>query len=327
MIKGMKIRYSIYNLVLQAKTEINLPPYKGSTFRGAFGVAFRRVVCALKKESCDECLLNRRCVYSYIFESRPDEDIHIFGRVSSIPRPFVIEPPVQTKTLFGPGESIAFNLLLIGRAIEYLPYFIYAFDELGSIGIGKGRGKFILKEIFNVTDGKRTRIYSVDSKTVLSPDSSEIDLKTSIENVLNGSGYTQEGTSITLRFETPTRIKYQRHLTKDLQFHILIRQLLRRIFLLWHFHCEGDGTRKELRDYHRVMINTAQTVSIKNSTLYWHDWQRYSYRQGMKIRMGGFIGEINYEGVLSPFMPFLHAGEILHVGKGTTFGLGKYKIV
>jgi CRISPR/Cas system endoribonuclease Cas6 (RAMP superfamily) len=25
-------------------------------------------------------------------------------------------------------------------------------------------------------------------------------------------------------------------------------------------------------------------------------------------------------------MPFIKAGEILHVGKGTTFGLGKYEI-
>jgi len=30
-----------------------LPHYKGSTFRGVFGRALKRVVCALRKETCD----------------------------------------------------------------------------------------------------------------------------------------------------------------------------------------------------------------------------------------------------------------------------------
>jgi hypothetical protein len=43
-----------------------------------------------------------------------------------------------------PGDAVIFNLLLIGRAIDYLPYFIYTFEELGKVGIGKGRGKYSL---------------------------------------------------------------------------------------------------------------------------------------------------------------------------------------
>ncbi len=33
---------------LKAKTPILLPPYKGSTLRGGFGHAFKRVVCTIK---------------------------------------------------------------------------------------------------------------------------------------------------------------------------------------------------------------------------------------------------------------------------------------
>ncbi|HDZ02552.1 MAG TPA: CRISPR system precrRNA processing endoribonuclease RAMP protein Cas6 [Nitrospirae bacterium] len=59
--------------------------------------------------------------------------------------------------------------------------------------------------------------------------------------------------------------------------------------------------------------------------LKWYDWERYSARQETKMKMGGFVGEITFEGDIEPFMPILKAGEVLHVGKGTGFGLGKYK--
>ncbi|MDI7261613.1 MAG: CRISPR system precrRNA processing endoribonuclease RAMP protein Cas6, partial [Thermodesulfobacteriota bacterium] len=34
-----------------------------------------------------------------------------------------------------------------------------------------------------------------------------------------------------------------------------------------------------------------------------------------------------FEGDFEPFMPFLLLGEFIHVGKGTSFGLGKYEIM
>jgi CRISPR/Cas system endoribonuclease Cas6 (RAMP superfamily) len=57
-----------------------------------------------------------------------------------------------------------------------------------------------------------------------------------------------------------------------------------------------------------------------------YDWERYSSRQEQRINMGGFVGEITFEGDLRPFMPLIEAGEVLHVGKGTAFGLGRYEV-
>jgi CRISPR/Cas system endoribonuclease Cas6 (RAMP superfamily) len=45
------------------------------------------------------------------------------------------------------------------------------------------------------------------------------------------------------------------------------------------------------------------------------------------MRMKGFIGEVVYQGDLTKFYPLLKIGEYIHVGKNTTFGLGKYEIV
>jgi CRISPR/Cas system endoribonuclease Cas6 (RAMP superfamily) len=44
------------------------------------------------------------------------------------------------------------------------------------------------------------------------------------------------------------------------------------------------------------------------------------------MKLGGLIGSIVYYGPISPFRSLINVGELLHVGKGTSFGLGKYLI-
>ncbi|HEX8949253.1 MAG TPA: CRISPR-associated protein Cas6, partial [Dissulfurispiraceae bacterium] len=61
-------------------------------------------------------------------------------KYKTAPHPFIIEPPSETKKIYKPGDEVVFGLTLVGRAIDYIPYFIYTFDELGRIGIGKGKG-------------------------------------------------------------------------------------------------------------------------------------------------------------------------------------------
>ena len=62
------------------------------------------------------------------------------------PHPFILEPALDSQRTCKEGEGLSFGITLIGRAIDYLPYFIYTFEELGQIGIGKGRGKYELRE-------------------------------------------------------------------------------------------------------------------------------------------------------------------------------------
>lgn len=38
------------------------------------------------------------------------------------------------------------------------------------------------------------------------------------------------------------------------------------------------------------------------------------------------MGCATFEGGLTPFAPFLRLGEVVHVGKGTAFGLGEYTV-
>jgi CRISPR-associated endoribonuclease Cas6 len=124
-----------------------------------------------------------------------------------------------------------------------------------------------------------------------------------------------------LNFLTPTRLKFNGHLSSTLEFHILIRNLLRRISLLSYFHCG-----KELELDFKGMIERAQAVKVKESNLTWVDWERYSNRQEEKMKMGGFTGSAAFAGDVEEFSQLLMIGEQIHVGKGTSFGLGKYRL-
>jgi CRISPR/Cas system endoribonuclease Cas6 (RAMP superfamily) len=65
---------------------------------------------------------------------------------------------------------------------------------------------------------------------------------------------------------------------------------------------------------------------MRDGNIRWRDWERYSARQDTRMKMGGFVGKVNYRGDVGEFLPLLRLGEILHLGKGTGFGLGRYEI-
>jgi hypothetical protein len=58
-----------YEFHCKLESEAILPYFKGSTFRGVFGHALKKVVCALKNQECNTCLLNKRCIYTQVFET------------------------------------------------------------------------------------------------------------------------------------------------------------------------------------------------------------------------------------------------------------------
>lgn len=294
----MEIPYRIIDLKLKAQTELKLPDFKGSTFRGGFGHIFRKITCVLKKLDCIDCPLKKTCIYSYVFETPSDENSNILNmsKYEKVPHPFVFEPPQSKRKFFNPDEKLNLRIILIGRATEFSPYFVYAISEIGKSGIGKGRGKFSLENT-NISDTCSININSYENK------------------------YSQR--ILKIRAVTPIRIKYNRELVRNIEFHILIRSLLRRLSLLYYFHVSPEI----LIDAPKELILQSEKIKKVLDRTYWYDWERYSSRQDSRMKLGGVVGEMAYEGDISPFMPYLNAGEIFHIGKGTSFGLGKYEII
>ncbi|RMD54747.1 MAG: CRISPR system precrRNA processing endoribonuclease RAMP protein Cas6 [Nitrospirae bacterium] len=126
---------------------------------------------------------------------------------------------------------------------------------------------------------------------------------------------------VTIRLLTPLRIKIAGHLSDDFTFFEFFRSLLNRLYLLTYFHC-GNRFERE----HRELLEMSKDIEILDKHLHWHDWIRYSNRQKTKMKMGGIKGEFRIRGEIKPFLPFLKIGEYIHVGKGTTMGLGRYII-
>jgi hypothetical protein len=294
-----------------------LPPYKGSSFRGVFGIALKKVVCALRKQDCKDCLLREKCVYSFVFETPAIKDEPSDRkRVASPPHPYVIEPPDNDRTNFQKGEHFDFALILFGRANDYLPYFIYAFEQMGKLGIGKKidgrRARFLLKKV--MSNGKLA--YSEETRNITTDKLVE-DLQ--IENFMTDGPANTHHIDISLK--TPLRIKFQNRLEAGLPFHILIRAMLRRASSLQNYYGNGEPS----LDY-RGIVDRAKAVETANSSLRWFDWERYSNRQDQSMLMGGIIGKVSYSGDLTEFLPLVRFCEKVHIGKQTSFGLGKIEI-
>jgi|GEM_PF-143211 len=227
---------------------------------------------------------------------------------------------------FAVGDELRFRLMLMGRANDYLSYVIYAVSEMARRGLGAERAGFALHSVAVLGESsERETIYTAGNKRSLVPIDAVNTLSDLLEARLQELEHTGRtpGDVVKLRFTTPTRIRVEGDLQTSLSFELLIRNLLRRVSMLIAVHGQS---RLDL-DY-KGLIARAAGIGIDRALLNWHDWQRYSNRQETKMKLGGFIGEIQYCGeAVAEFLPLILAGEILHVGTGTSFGLGKYEIV
>jgi CRISPR-associated endoribonuclease Cas6 len=232
------------------------------------------------------------------------------------PHPFVIEPPESEARWFPRGETLEFGLVLVGKALDYLAYFTFAFLRLGERGLGGRRGKFVLDEVLAAGANGSISIYRHAEETLHQPPPFPV-----AEIMESRCRELSRSDELSFHFLTPSRVKFDGHLVEKPEFHHLIRSLLRRLSSLSYFHC---GTKLEL-DF-RGLIERARAVTCTASDLHWMDWDRYSSRQKQRMTLGGFTGQVTYRGDFTQFLPLLALGEIVHLGKAASFGLGRIAV-
>ena len=286
---------------LTAMDDIFLPYYKGSTFRGAFGHALKKSVCVTEHKACERCPLQTTCAYTYMFETRN-------ARGEQVAHPYVLEPPLSDKRYIERGESFHLSMILIGRATEYVPHVIHAFQEMGNRGVGRENSRFKVSAAYSFRRGEKIYWHG-------GPDKKEdvADAVVSLSELTPRSG-----TRVSLHFITVTALKRKGRIVYRPDFDTLIRAAYRRMKALSIYH-NGEEIPAYPQGAERVR---AAEYALKKA---W--WRRYSNRQGKYILFDGFVGSIRFEADdLSAFIPLLEMGRHVHIGRGTVYGMGKYEL-
>ncbi len=145
------LRLGLFRFSLIARQPLLVPALnKGNMLRGGFGHAFRKLCCVPQCRDASSCPLETCCPYKAIFAPSPPPGSEQLSKNQDIPRPFVFRPPLTQQTSYAPGERFEFELTLIGRAIDHLPYFVLSFRELADAGLGLNRARCSLDRVEEV---------------------------------------------------------------------------------------------------------------------------------------------------------------------------------
>lgn len=72
--------------------------------------------------------------------------------------------------------------------------------------------------------------------------------------------------------------------------------------------------------------DAAERVETVDDQTQWIDRSRFARRRDVQHDLSGFVGRITFRGDLRRFLPLLHAGEYVHVGKNAVFGNGWLRV-
>ena len=295
----MILQLASYRFHWRVTTPLQLPPYAGSTLRGVFGHALRRLSCLTGADHCQGCAVLARCPYPQLFEPQ------------SMPRPvngpngmfaltsYAIETPFAGKNqLFKPGEHYHFDMVLIPpQSTRQLPLITEAMKQAFQYGVGpaKGRAELLRVELRDSESG----------------------------NTLITLPQFDQPADIRLHFQTPLRLQQNKQLVSQqaISAALFLRHLIRRVSFQLGAQCPDYFG----RDTVHALNALADTVKEGKRELQWYDWGRYSSRQKRSMKLGGLIGYWEFQQVPAELHSYIYLGQWLHVGKETAFGLGKYQ--
>jgi len=314
-----------YRFQFIAEQPVQLPDYAGSALRGVFGHALRAAACVTGLPDCRPCALYRSCPYPAIFETPPP--LHYPRRnLSNIPQPFVVEPPPWGESRYPTGSTLSFDSVLIGPALQQMPLLVMAWRHALQRGLGPQQGRARLAQLWVEGDpepllcgaGENGNDSGSDSNAAsagrwaLRPHSQTLALPPTAA----------APASVTLHFSTPLRLQRDGQILVAAQLtpRDLLMALLRRTAQLVELQLGST------LDVDFAALNAHASTITGNHQGVWRDWQRNSSRQQQRMVLGGVVGRWTLRGDLAPFWPLLYLGQWLHVGKNTTFGLGRYQL-
>lgn len=310
----LQIRYVKLHFTLEVLEDGQLPRRKVSALRGGMGRALLTMNC-IRDENCDTCDFTEDCLVQRMMY--PEMKIRPEFMTTKDSEGFVIECD-DSREWFQAGDELTFNLLLFGRTIVYFNQYLQAFHYFGMQGIGGKHVRFQILRVTNTTGEplvEGTSVYKERYKVMLVSDYVRYRLSSKeIRKV-------EEGDCCRLVFQSPLTLKYQGEMQKSFLPEALLAAIERRIYILNCYEGNGD-------DNNSARISTEEHIPILADEKSWSEKvPRYSGTQNSKVTFSGIRGWCDLKSIDEAAIALLLAGELLHIGKNTSFGFGKYTLM
>jgi hypothetical protein len=293
--------------------------------RGALGAALRKISCPPECTRPGDCPqqspgLPNVCSYHRLFE--PHANGSGPSGLADWPRPFVLRAAHLEGATIAEGAAFHIGVHLFDLRPGAVPALEAAFAQWGRDGIGPERTAAVLTSVEGATQPL------------------ELMLDSSADPVRR----------ITVHFRTPTELKGPsgdppesqrgrqhgkqrglqpgRRATQSLTagaglppFELLAVRIRDRLSTLRALYGEGP-----LAIDFRGFAERASRVRTIRGEVREVAAQRRSRRTGQTHSLGGFVGEVEYEGDLAEFLPYLRAAAFTGVGRQTVWGKGEIRL-
>ena len=300
--KILQIRYVKLHFTLKILEDTILPRNKVSALRGGMGEMLLRANC-IRNRKCEKCDFISECIVQRTMYSKMEIQPDFMQKGDSAG--YVLECENYDE-IFYKGEKLKFQLILFGKNIVYLNQYLQAFAYLGMEGLGKHRAKYIVESVANTQNMKLVEGDSVYKKNYK--------VHTVAEYVQYRMDSDQKEDTIV--FHTPLTVKYRGKLIEEVDMEAVMAAIARRIYILDCF--EGIATDKIDITGHipEVICQDIYPVSV----------ERYSSTHDEKIRLHGICGHAVVDQIDETAKILLYTGELIHIGKNTSFGFGRYSL-
>ncbi|MBR6769760.1 MAG: CRISPR system precrRNA processing endoribonuclease RAMP protein Cas6 [Lachnospiraceae bacterium] len=277
---------------------------KASAIRGGIGEMLLRANCIRNRE-CEVCDFRSECIVQRTMYSQFDNKPAFVTTGDSVG--YVVECE-DYQEVFKAGDTLKFNLILFGKTIVYFNQYLQALFALGQNGIGRDYARFLIIQV------KNTRGQSILENTDIHMKYYQVEtLQTYVDyrmKQIEECGYPNK-----MIFCTPLTQKFQKEFLKEFCMEAINKSIQRRLYILNCF--EGKDIQEFYDEELVVPMMTEQSVrEIKV--------ERYSSRKNTKMYLKGIKGEIFLENLPAELLELYFAGELIHIGKNTSFGFGRY---
>ncbi len=299
--KALSVRYIKLHFEVEIMEDCELPLTKASAIRGGMGQMLLGAHC-IRDRNCETCDFRDECVVQRIMYSPFDIKPKFVTEGESAG--YVIECE-DYRTDFEAGDTLAFTIILFGKAIAHFNPLLQAIHALGQVGLGKEHGRF---QIVSVTNSQKESLLYGNSINMGSYD---------IRTLLDYVEYRRKRSSGTrMRFHSPTSIKSNGQLLKEFDAEAIVRALSRRLYMLDCY--EGIETNQLCFDNVPPLIGHTE----RGTTV-----SRYTTRHQQKVHLEGIRGWADFDEVDEDLYLLMLAGEVMHVGKKVSLGFGRYTMV